>query len=59
MIYNQMKIYLIRWLVVYTYFKKHCRGERRMHDRNELWVPFGMQNLTSCVALARKWIHQL
>ena len=30
-----------------------------MHDRNELWVPFGMQNVTSCVALARKWIHQL
>ena len=23
-----------------------------MHDRNELWVPFGMQNFTSGVALA-------
>ena len=31
---------------------KRCRGERRLHDRNELWVPFGMQNFTSCVAHA-------
>ena len=44
---------------LYTYFKKRCRGERRLRDRNELWVPFGMQNFTSCVAPARKWIHQL
>ena len=38
--------------IIYTYFKKRCRGERRLHDRNELWVPFGMQNFTSCVAHA-------
>ena len=38
-----------------TYFKKR-QGERRLHDRNELSVPFGMQNFTSCVALAGKWI---
>ena len=37
---------------IYTYFKKRCRGERMLHDRNELWVPFGMQNFTSCVAHA-------
>ena len=36
----------------YTYFKKPCRGERRLHDRNELWVPFGMQNFTTCVGHA-------
>ena len=34
-------------LSVYTYFKKRCRGERRMavverklHDRKELWFPY-------------------
>ena len=33
-------------------FQKRCRGEQRLHDRNELWVSFGMQNFTSCVAHA-------
>ena len=34
---------------LYTYLKKRGRGERRLHDRNELWVPFGIQ--ISLVAL--------
>ena len=35
-----------------TISKKRCWGERRLDDRNELWVPFGMQTFTSCVGHA-------
>ena len=45
-----------KMITVYTYSKKRCRGERRLDDRNELWVPFGMQNFTSCVAHAYVWV---
>ena len=46
-IYAMMFLFSEKNVIVYTYFQKGCRGERRMavvkrklHDRKELWFPF-------------------
>ena len=49
---NDNENYTKRLFCIYTYFKKCCRGEGRLHDRNELGVPFVMQNFIICAAHA-------
>ena len=49
---NDNENYTKRLFCIYTYFKKRCRGEGRLQDRNELGVPFVMQNFTICAAHA-------